>query len=72
VSDPTQTVYEVLADALLSPAYASLRELIVRYAPPVAFMPLLAASRAGAGENLRRMRIGTLSEKFTMVIYIRP
>lgn len=54
--------YVVLADALFTPAFASLRELNVWESPTVVFNPLMKAFRAGAGKHLETLVIGTSDE----------
>lgn len=46
-----QVVFQVLADALLTPAFASLQELVVWNSSSEACASFLEAFRAGAGEH---------------------
>lgn len=70
--DLPNAAFQVLADALSTPAFASLDSLAVPTALPVAFDPLLAALRAGAGEHLEEIKFGDfdpLSEASILQLY---
>lgn len=70
----TRPVCEALANALCTPAFASLREIYTWTASSTLFDPLLAAFRSGACKQLGVMHLGgndnkALSEGSIMQLY---
>jgi hypothetical protein len=59
----SRAVYVVLANALFTPAFASLRELIVWDLPSVSFDPLFGAFEAGAGIQLQDLCFGDFNDE---------